>query len=68
MASQGESIDKRVKSTIDVLRVIALLSGSDVELKTPVRIRSMKIRTRRIIVSALEKVIKECDIKPYASL
>jgi hypothetical protein len=68
LAQEGEPIDEIVKTTTDVLRVIALLSSSDVELKTPVKVKSMKRRTRRVVISALEKVISESDVKQYAGL
>lgn len=68
MVKNGEAIDEYVNSSTDILRVMALLSDADVELKKKVRFKSLKRKTRRLLVSALEKNIDESDIKRYASL
>ena len=47
---------------------MASLSGSDIKLKNKVKFKSFKRKTRRLIISALEKVITISDVKPYASL
>ena len=66
--SKDEPIDNIVKTTTDVLLVMASLSGSDIELKNKVKFKSFKRKTRHLIISALEKVITNSDVKPYASL
>lgn len=68
LVKQGQSINGVVATTTDVLRVMAALSESDIELKTKVRFKSLNRKTRRALVSALEEVINISDVKAYASL
>lgn len=68
LIKQGQSINGVVATTTDVLRVMAALSESDIELKTKVRFKSLNRKTRRALVSALEEVINISDVKAYASL
>lgn len=65
---RNESIMELVQTSTDVLRILASLSGSDVELKGKVKIKSLPRAQRRIIVEALEKVINLDDIKRYSRL
>lgn len=68
LVKQGQSINGVVATTTDVLRVMAALSESDIELKTKVRFKSLNRKARRALVSALEEVINISDVKAYASL
>lgn len=68
LVKQGHSINGVVATTTDVLRVMAALSESDIELKTKVRFKSLNRKSRRALVSALEEVINISDVKAYASL
>lgn len=68
LVKQGQSINGVVATTTDVLRVMAALSESDIELKTKIRFKSLNRKTRRALVSALEEVINISDVKAYASL
>ncbi|EPP7234032.1 hypothetical protein ACTOJ1_000948 [Shigella flexneri] len=68
LVKQGQSINGVVATTTDVLRVMAALSESDIELKTKVRFKSLNRKTRRALVSALEEVINISDVKAYAPL
>lgn len=66
--SQGKKIDDLVQTSTDILRIMAAVSDADVTLRHPVRFKSMKRKTRRLIISALEKCITVKDVKPYAKL
>lgn len=66
--SKGQSIDHLIKTSTDILRVMAAISDSDLTLKNRVRFKSMKRKTRRLIISALEKCITIKDVKPFAKL
>lgn len=68
LVKNGESIDNIVSTSTDILRVMASLSQSDIELKNKIRFKSLSRRYRRVIISALEKVINISDIKAYESL
>lgn len=68
LVKQGQSINGVVATTTDVLRVMAALSESDIELKTKIRFKSLNRKARRALVSALEEVINISDVKAYASL
>mmetsp|Transcript_2990 Transcript_2990/g.2910 ORF Transcript_2990/g.2910 Transcript_2990/m.2910 type:complete len:509 (-) Transcript_2990:640-2166(-) len=68
LVKKGESIDNIVSTSTDLLRIMASLSQSDIELKSKVRFKSLSRRSRRVIISALEKVINISDIKAYESL
>lgn len=65
---QGEPISNIVETTTDVLRIMAALSDSDIELKKKVRFKSMNRKTRRFIIGALERVININDVKKYDRL
>lgn len=68
LVKNGESIDNIISTSTDILRVMASLSESDIELKNKIRFKSLSRRYRRVIISALEKVINISDIKAYESL
>ncbi|CAH2350784.1 hypothetical protein CLIB1423_02S05072 [[Candida] railenensis] len=65
---QGEPISNIVETTTDVLRIMAALSDSDIELKRRVKFKSMNRKTRRFIIGALERVINIDDVKKYERL
>lgn len=64
---KGELITGLVKTTTDILRVMANLSGYK-SLKEKIRFKSLKRKFRRIIVAALEPVINISDVKAYKGL
>lgn len=68
LIKQGKSVNGVIKTTTDVLRVMASLSEADIELKQKVRFKSLNRKTRRLLVSALEEVINVSDVKAYAAL
>lgn len=68
LVKKGESINNIISTSTDILRVMASLSDSDIELKKKIRFKSLSRKYRRIIMLALEKVINISDIKAYESL
>lgn len=65
---QKESIIDVVETTTDILRIMASLSESDIELKHSVKFKSLPRAQRRTLIEALERVIKIEDVKTYAEL
>lgn len=65
---KGRTISNLVKTSTDVLRIMAFLSNSDISLKDYVLFNSLKRKTRKILVNALNNVINIDDIKKYKSL
>lgn len=65
---KGESITNVVKTSTDILRVMAAMSYGHIGLLAPVKFKSLNRKTRRLIVTALEEVISESDVKPYSGL
>lgn len=68
LVKEGKSINGIIKTTTDVLRVMAALSDADIELKEKVKFKSLNRKTRRILVNALEEVINTSDVKAYEGL
>lgn len=68
LVKEGKSINGIIKTTTDVLRVMASLSDADIELKEKVKFKSLNRKTRRILVNALEDVINTSDVKAYDGL
>jgi len=68
LIKQGKSVNGVISTTTDVLRVMASLSESDIELKNKVKFKSQSRKTRRLLVSALEDVINISDVKAYSAL
>lgn len=62
LLDKGKSIANMVSTATDVLRIATALSGGDVSLADNTVFKSLPRRTRRILVSALESVIREEDI------
>ncbi|ANB12815.1 hypothetical protein AWJ20_1087 [Sugiyamaella lignohabitans] len=65
---QNMPINHLVTTSTDVLRIMASLSDGDIELIKKIKFKSFPRKTRRILVSALEKVISTSDIKRYPDL
>lgn len=65
---KGFSISHLMRVTTDVLRVMAHILDSDVQLKNKVKFKSMRQRTRRLLVKALAKVISVEDVKRHPNL
>ncbi|RLV92221.1 hypothetical protein JA1_003285 [Spathaspora sp. JA1] len=65
---QGKDIRYFVKTTTDVLRVMAAYSGRRPDLKRNVKFKSMKRRERRLLVQFLEQVISIEDVKRHTSI
>jgi len=64
---KGEKVpDNLIKNSTDVLRVCTYLSGGDVSLSTNTKFISFKRKQRRLILSMLESLIKEEDIKRHS--
>ncbi|HHL2459777.1 TPA: hypothetical protein ACQ30S_004112 [Yersinia enterocolitica] len=66
--NKGHPLNNIVKTTTDVLRLMAALSEQDIYLKEKIKFKSLSRKTRRIIVNALECVINIDDVKRHASL
>lgn len=62
---EGKSIRKLMRQTTDVLRVMAYILGSDVQLKRKVKFTSFPRKTRRMLMEALESVISVEDVKRH---
>lgn len=62
---KGKKIDGLVKNATDVLRIATYLSGGDVSLADKTNFKKFSRPVRRILVKALENVIKEEDIKRH---
>ncbi|KAK6205011.1 uncharacterized protein RJT21DRAFT_111551 [Scheffersomyces amazonensis] len=62
------SIDKYIKTTTDILRLMAYASGGDVTLEKKIKFKSFPRRERRILIQALDNVIKSDDVKFYVEL
>ncbi|RLV91197.1 hypothetical protein JA1_004069 [Spathaspora sp. JA1] len=65
---QGKDIAYFVKTTTDVLRIMAVYSGRSADLKRVVKFKSMKRKERRLLVSLLESVISIEDVKRHTSI
>ncbi|EGW29962.1 uncharacterized protein SPAPADRAFT_158212 [Spathaspora passalidarum NRRL Y-27907] len=65
---QGKSIDYFVKTTTDVLRIMAVYSGQPPELDKVVKFKSMRRKERRVLIQNLERVISVEDVKRHTSI
>ncbi len=54
-----------IKTATDVLRIIVSMSGGDISLTTNTKIKSLPRKIRRQLVSLLESVIKEDDVRRH---
>lgn len=64
---KGKDVSNFVETSTDVLRIATFLSDGDVSLTTNTKFKSLPRKQRKILTHALEKVIKEEDLKPHAT-
>lgn len=62
MINKNKSIEKLVKTSTDLLRVITYLSDGDISLAKNTMFKSLKRHQRKYFVNLLEKIISEEDI------
>lgn len=67
LINKGKSIENMVSTATDVLRIATALSDGDISLADNTRFKSFSRPTRRILVNALEGVIREDDILRHKS-
>ncbi len=65
MLEKGKDISSFVSTATDVLRIATHLSEGDISLAGKTKFKSLPRKTRRILVGALEKVIRAEDIKRH---
>lgn len=62
---QGKDVSSLVKTTTDILRIVTYLSGGDIALAKNTKFKSLSRPMRRRIVSLLEPVIREEDVRRH---
>jgi len=62
LLTQGKSIEKLVKTSTDILRIVTYISGGDISLAKNTSFKSLPRSMRKILVALLENVINEEDI------
>jgi hypothetical protein len=62
LLERGKDIAGFVTTTTDVLRIATHLSGGDISLAENTKFKSFNRKTRRVLVQALEGVIREEDV------
>ncbi|EGW35638.1 uncharacterized protein SPAPADRAFT_58847 [Spathaspora passalidarum NRRL Y-27907] len=65
---QGKDIGYFVKTTTDVLRIMAVYSNQKPDLTKVVKFTSMKRKERRVLIQLLEKVINIEDVKRHTTI